>query len=149
MSLLSVTWRDITDRAEAEEALEAERTILRATLDSLLDPAVRFDPVRDKSGAIIDFVFVDANPAACAYNHSTREELIGTRLLDIFPGMAATGLIDTYAHVLETGEPLALDDYDYPLELTGGQERYLDIRAVRVDGGIAYTWREVTDRRQA
>jgi PAS domain-containing protein len=145
--LISAT--DTTEQVKAEKALEADRSVLRATVDSLLDPAVRFGAVRDESGVIIDFVFTDANPAACAYDQTTREELIGTRLLDIFPGIAATGLIEKYVQVLETGEPLALDEYAYPLGLIGEQQRYLDIRVALVDGGIASTWRDVTERRQA
>jgi PAS domain S-box-containing protein len=146
---LLVSATDITAQVGAERAVEAERAALRATLDSLLDPAVRFEAVRDETGQIVDFVYVDANPAACAYDNMTYEVLVGTRLLTLLPGHLGTGLLEMYAHVVETGEPLMLDDYPYNLELLGGEERRYDVRAARVGDGLTYTWRDVTERHLA
>jgi PAS domain S-box-containing protein len=141
--LLSV--HDITAQVRAERALEADRAALRATVDSLLDPHVLLEAVRDEAGRIVDFVYVDANPAACAYNGMEYEELVGARLLDLFPGHVGAGLLDQYAHVVETGEPLILDDFAYAQELMGGRERRYDIRAAKVGDCLSYTWRDITD----
>jgi PAS domain S-box-containing protein len=135
-----------TTPVTAGEALEAERATLRASADSALDPLVRFEAVRDEGGAIIDFVYADANPAACAYHNMTYEVLVGTHLLDLAPGIAASGLLDMCKHVVETGEPLILDDYASELEPRGGQQRRFDIRAARIGDGLSYTWRDITDR---
>ena len=143
---LLVLANDTTVQVKAEKALETDRAGLRATVDSLLDPAVRFEAVRDENGEIVDFVYVDANAAACAYDRMTYEELVGSRLLTLLPGHVGTGLLEMYAHVVQTGEPLILDDYVYPGELLGGDERHHDIRAARVGDGLVYTWRDVTDR---
>jgi PAS domain S-box-containing protein len=133
-----------------EMLVTQDRAALRATLDSLLDPHIRLEVVRDKDGQIIDFMYVDANPAACEYNKTTYEELIGTRLLDLFPGHADTDLLEMYRHVIETDEPLVLDDYVYAQELMGGEERHYDIRAAHVAGdGLTYTWRDVTEQHEA
>jgi PAS domain S-box-containing protein len=141
--------RDVDDLVQTREAAEADRAVLRATVDSLLDPQVQLDPVRDEARQIVDFVYVDANPAACAYNGMAYQDLVGARLLDLFPGHAGAGLLDQYRHVLETSEPLVLDDFVYAQELMGGTERRYDIRAARVNGGLTYTWRDVTDRYMA
>lgn len=119
---------------------------LRATVDAQLDPYVLLTPVRDSTGRIVDFVFSDANDAACVYNGIPREQLIGARLLDILPGHLSTGLLDTYRNVVETGEPLVLDDFAYDQELRGGAERRYDIRGVKVGDAISYTWRDITER---
>ena len=118
---------------------------LRATLDSLLDPHVYFEAVRNESGAIVDFVYVDANDAACAYNHSTREEMIGRTLLEVLPGHAGSGILATYAHVVDSGEPLILDGQAYYNELLA-TERRSDVRGIRVGDGLSLTWRDVTER---
>jgi PAS domain S-box-containing protein len=141
--------RDVEDLVQAQEAAEAGEAALRATLDSLLDPHVRLEAVRDESGQITDFVYVDANPAACAYNRIDYQDLIGRRLLDLQPGSVGAGLLEQYRQVVETGEPLVLDDSVYAQELLGGQPRRYDVRAARVGDGLSYTWRDVTDRRQA
>jgi PAS domain S-box-containing protein len=125
--------------------LNLERARLSATLDSLMDPHVMFEAVRDNSGKVVDFIFADANDAAIAYNHSTREAMIGGRLLDILPGHARSGVFDTYVHALETGEPMILDDSIYYNEVWGSL-RHCDVRAQKVGDGLSYTWRDVTDR---
>jgi PAS domain S-box-containing protein len=142
-------WRDVDEMVRAREAAKAGEAALRATLDSLMDPHVLLEAVRDETGQIVDFVYVDANPAACAYNHIDYQSLIGTRLLDLQPGIVGYGLLDQYRQVVETGEPLALDDSGYAQELRGGQERRYDVRAARVGDGLSYTWRDVTDRHGA
>jgi PAS domain S-box-containing protein len=112
-----------------------------------MDPHVMFDAVRDGSGKVIDFIFADANDAAIAYNHSTREAMIGARLLDVLPGHVRSGTFETYVHALETGEPMVLDDSIYYNEVWGSL-RHCDVRAQKVGDGLSYTWRDVTERVQ-
>jgi hypothetical protein len=103
--------------------------------------------VRDDPGEIVDFLFEEANPAASEYTKMTYEELIGTRLLDLFPDQDGTGLLEMCRHVIETDEPLVLDDFVYPQKLKGGEESHYDIRAAHVAGDVlTYTWRDVTER---
>lgn len=122
-----------------------QRDRLRATLDSLLDPHVVLRAVRDASGHITDFLFVEANDAACTYNRLPRAQYVGRRLLDLLPAHTATGLLALYRRVVETGQPLALDDYRYPHDIFE-EPRYYDIRAVGLGDELSYTWRDVTDR---
>ncbi len=133
------SWRDAETEVEAAGHHQAIFAVM-------LDPLVTMRAVRDEGGRIVDFEFTDANPAACAYNQMTREEMVGMRLLSLLPAHAATTLIGDYAAVVETGEPLILDDYAYPREIFPGDERYYDIRAVRLGDGLTYSWRDVTDR---
>lgn len=127
--------------------LAKERARLNATLDSLMDPHVILEAVRDADGRVVDFIFTDANDAAIAYNHSTRERMIGARLLDILPGHRGSGLFERYVQALESGAPMVLDDTVYYNELLGS-ERHCDVRALKVGDGLSYTWRDVTERIQ-
>ena len=127
--------------------LAKERARLAATLDSLMDPHVIFEAVRDEEGNVVDFTFTDANDAAIAYNRSTRKEMIGARLLDILPGHKSSGVFASYVKALESGEPMVLDDSVYYNEVWGS-ERHCDVRALKVGDGLSYTWRDVTDRVQ-
>ena len=141
--------RDVTQQKQALATAQTDRAALRATVDSLLDPYVVLEAVRDEAGQIVDFVYVDANPAACAYNGLAYQDLVGARLLELLPGHASAGLLDQYGQVVETGEPLVQDDVVYAQELLGGVERHYDARAARVGDGLSYTWRDVTDRHVA
>ena len=141
--------RDVTGRKRAEQVLQQDRDLLRATMDSLLDPHVLLEAVRDEAGAIADFVFADANPAACEYAQKTYDELIGMRLFDLFHDGARPGsLVDEYRRVIQNRGSVVLDDVVYTVELTGA-ERHFDIRAACVGDGLSYGWRDVTDRHAA
>jgi diguanylate cyclase (GGDEF)-like protein/PAS domain S-box-containing protein len=48
----------------------------------------------------------------------------------------------------ESGEPLVVNNYAFALEIYG-QERRFDIRAVRIDDELVWTWRDVTERHLA
>ena len=128
----------------SERAERAERE-LRGVVDSLFDPWVLLAAVRDEDGRIVDFEYVDANEAACRANAVPRDELIGRRLLGLLPEHATTGLFALYARVVETGEPLVLDDEAFTSPIDGVLRRF-DNRAVRVGDGISFTWRDVTER---
>ncbi|MEI6624218.1 MAG: PAS domain-containing protein, partial [Actinomycetes bacterium] len=143
------THEDITELVHSRELAQAERTRLRATMDSLMDPHVLMEAVRDATGEIVDFVYTDANPAACADTGLAYVELVGSRLTDVVPEHARSELVQTYRQVVETGEPLALDDFAYVVDPDSKNVRYHDRRAVRIGDGISYTWRDITDRHTA
>ncbi len=136
--------REQRARSAFERADRAERE-LRGVVDSLFDPWVQLIAVRDVDGLIVDFVYGDANEAACRANHLSRDELIGRNLLSLLPEHGTSGLLAQYAQVVETGEALALDDEPFTSPFDGVQRRY-DNRAVRVGDGVSFTWRDVTER---
>ena len=47
--------------------------------------------------------------------------------------------------VVETGEPVILDDYSYANPNVGDHDRRYDIRAAQCGDGVTLTWRDVTD----
>lgn len=141
LDYLVVSVRDVTDLVRVEERG-------RAMLDSMLDPHVLLQAVRDEYGTIVDFIYADANKAACDYMQMTSRELTGARLLDLLPGQAASGMLKISAATVDSGDPLVLDDYPYPHELRQGERRY-DIRGVKVGDALSFTWRDVTDRYEA
>ncbi|MDO8388903.1 MAG: EAL domain-containing protein [Actinomycetota bacterium] len=112
----------------------------------MIDPCVRYVSVRDAGGQVVDLRYVDANMAACACNRMPREEFVGRTLLECFPSQGWTGALEQYVGVIETGEPLLLDDVPFPFDIPGGAERRYDIRALRVGDGLSLTWRDVTER---
>jgi diguanylate cyclase (GGDEF)-like protein/PAS domain S-box-containing protein len=137
--------RDVNDEVVARRLADTEAARRVALLNSMFDPHVMLQAVRDEHGTIVDFVYADANDAACDYNQTTRDELVGTSLMALLPGHSGTGLFDSYCHTVETGEPLVLDDYVYPHEILD-EPRHFDIRAVKVEDALSFTWRDVTER---
>lgn len=142
-------WRDVQTEMEAEQNRARDRARdrarLLATFASLLDPHVVLAARRNDAGTIVDFVYTEANQAACRYNLLQHDQLIGRSVLELLPAHKATGLLEMYTRVIETGEPLVLDGFTYPHEILG-EERRFDIRAVPMGDELSYTWRDVTER---
>jgi diguanylate cyclase (GGDEF)-like protein/PAS domain S-box-containing protein len=129
---------------QAAAALHAEQRRLDATLQSVFDPYVLAELVRDRSGHVVDFKYIDTNPAACAWIGLDRDRLIGRRMLDVFPSVATSGLLQSFVATAESGNTAAIDAFPFPF--ANGEIRWLDIRAVRIDGHVGFTWRDVTER---
>ena len=144
MTIASGQSPDRSPRASSSAA-ETDRVTIEAVLRSMFDPLVVLRAVRDRAGEVVDFEYVEANEAALEINHTTRDALIGSRLLTLLPGHLDSGLFDHFVRTTETGEPLALDHLTYANEILGVDGCW-DVRAVKVGDGISYTWRDVTDR---
>lgn len=127
--------------------LAAERRRFKPVLDSLIDPHVLLKPVPNASGQIVDFVHLDANPAACAWIGVDHDRLLGRRLLDVLPGLASTGLFTHLAGTANTGLCAAIESFPFPV--AGGGTRWLDVSAVRIDQRVSLTWRDVTEHHAA
>lgn len=136
-----VVWQQL---GKATAAWEAERRRLNATLEGLFDPHVILQPVRDETGQIRDFIFLDGNPAACGWIGLDRDHLTGSHLLRVYPTAEASGLLKILADIADTGHPATVDGFQFPLATAA--PRWIDIRAVRDDQRISFTWRDVTDR---
>jgi diguanylate cyclase (GGDEF)-like protein/PAS domain S-box-containing protein len=144
-SELVAALRDVNAEVLARKAAETEASRRAALLNSMFDPHVVLQAIRDEAGTIVDFVYTEANDAACEYNQTPRDELVGSSLMQLLPGHEGTGLFDAYCNTVNTGEPLVLDDFVYPHEILAEPRRY-DIRAVKVGDALSYTWRDVTER---
>lgn len=151
---VAVTWQDVTERHLAAEKLHRSEQRLRATLDSQLYPCVLLEALRDDTGRIVDLVYRDANAVTCTPENlgMPLEELVGKRMLELLPAHLETGIFARYVHVIETGEPLVLTDFRYPLELlqlTEGGDRWYDLSCIKVGDGCTISWRDVTDDHEA
>lgn len=119
--------------AAAQRVQEAERSELErlaGALDVMLDGVGIHRAVRDSVGRIVDFEIEYLNPSAVNLQHD-RSGIIGRRLRDLLPD---SPLVDRYAEVVETGEPLVLDDVD-TVSIGAGPSptTSVSIRASRLD----------------
>ncbi len=137
--------RDVDDLIGERRRAEAERRRLQATLDSLLDPHVVIEAVRDPRGTVVDFRYMAANPMACQDIGLPLTELLGNRVLELVPQLRGPELFGRYVHTLESGEALVMDDVRIP-EASGRPVRHYDLRVVKLNDGLVVTWRDVTER---
>ncbi len=131
-------------RRRHEIAVHADR--LRTILDTNPDVHLVLAPVRDESGAIIDFRYEEINNAGVAYAGRPRSELIGRRLSEVLPTYLGSPFLALEVEVMETGRPLALDELLIPSFEVTGEDTWVSMRAVRVGDSLSVVWRDVTDR---
>jgi diguanylate cyclase (GGDEF)-like protein/PAS domain S-box-containing protein len=137
--------RDVDDLVRARAAAEQDRAYLRETLDALVDPQVRLEPVGQDLANPADLRLDLANSAAASYLGLTVEEMTGRSVWSVLPVVRTSGLWDLMCDVLAHGEPAVLDDVPDPTD-SGPEPRHVDLRVVRAGRGIAVTWRDVSDR---
>ncbi len=123
----------------------AVRQRLQATLDSLLDPHVVIEAVRDPQGGVVDCRYLAANAMACRAIGLPLERLLGARMLPLAPAMRDQELFGRFLHTLESGEPLAIDNLVIA-EALGQPLRHYDLRLVKLGDGLVVTWLDMTER---
>lgn len=118
-------------------------------VESMIDPFGIYRAVRDASGRILDFEVAYVNDAACHSNRLTREQQVGRRLCDLFPGLRGSRLFAQYCAIVRGGQPLAREAQEFAADFGQGHEvRIFDLRASRLDDGFLAVWRDVTHQRE-
>lgn len=136
---------DVTAIVTMQAALHTSEMQLSSVLNSSLDGIMAFSAVRDETGAIVDFVWLLSNPAACAMVRRTAADLIGKRMLAEFPGNKANGLFDIYVQVVETGESVQRQ-FHYQHD---GIDTWFENMAVKLGDGFAVTFSNITPLKQS
>jgi PAS domain S-box-containing protein len=145
------TVRDVTAQYTAEAAVRAAESRFRAVQDTSPDGSVLVESVRapaapdGRPGPIVDFVYTYVNPAAERLTGRTAAEMIGRRVLALFPHIRAEGLFDAYVRVVETGVPF-VTEREY---VHDGMDHGLRITVVRVGDGFHIQFADVTARTRA
>ncbi|MCU0544479.1 MAG: PAS domain S-box protein [Oscillatoriaceae cyanobacterium Prado104] len=136
--------RDITKQKNIETALKDSEARFKAFQELSLDGFNVLRSIRDSSGKIADFEWEYVNPAAAKIQGRTPTELIGKRLLEVFPDLTNSDLFDSYARVAETGIPHDIE-ISYNSEGIVGWFRNM---TVKLGDGIAISFSDISVRKQ-
>ena len=140
-----VSFDDITAERLKEEALQTSRDLLSSVLSSSLDGVMVFSAIRDETNTIVDFECALVNPQAEKLIGSSAEDMVGVRLRETMPKQEEKGLFEAYRQVVETGEPAEMEiRYD-----TETLDAWFHVMAVKVENGVAVTYRDITERKEA
>ncbi len=139
--------RDITQSKKMEMGLKQSEERFRVAQEISPDGFTILHPVRNEAGEIIDFTWVYENKAIAIINQTDPREIIGKRLLDLFPDHRGTTIFEAYKHVAKTGETQIFD------EINVGEiiSRPTCLRLVVVSMGeeIAIHTQDITERKAA
>ncbi|GGC68166.1 PAS domain S-box protein [Marinobacter halophilus] len=75
--------------------------------------------------------------------HKSRDELLGHRLWDMFPGAIGSEFDENYRHAMATGESVSFEGYYEPLD------NWLEISAYPSEEGLAVYYRSIRERKEA
>ncbi len=137
-----ITWRDVTDRVRAQDALLHNQRRFQAALDAMLDPVLIAAPTYGPDGRVVDLTVTYRNEAV------PQAVPVGASLLasDSWQAPVAVG---AWFDVLEDGDPLIRDAVPVgPAQEGTGQAppAWVDLRMVRLEAEVMSVWRDVTDR---
>jgi PAS domain S-box-containing protein len=138
---------------DAEKWLAGPEAALTACLDGLVDGVVINSAIRDETRRIVDFRVVYANEAATRISGVAHDELVGHRILDLFPGRRENGQFDAYVRVVETGEPLIRNsERDHDVADRSDPEgfaRDFEVSVTKLGDGYVATLHDIVARRRA
>jgi two-component system, chemotaxis family, sensor kinase Cph1 len=130
---------------EQNTELQQSQSLLASILNSSLDGVVAYSAVRNSQGKIVDFLWLLVNPAANNISGRPLNAIVGNHLLAEIPEIRNNGLFDLYVSVVETGEIL---DQEFYYEHNSETSAWLHIVAVKLNDGLAVTFRNITDRKR-
>jgi PAS domain S-box-containing protein len=141
---------DVTDERRIEEERCAGEERFQAAVGSILDASFVVSPVRDAGGGIVDFRYAYVNDAFCALVGFDREQLLGHRVGELFPGFIGSARFEAYHRVAVTGEPCRIEDVADPDVWTGTTlaGHVVDVNIVAIGEDLVVSARDVTERRR-
>ncbi len=143
--LKQILQKQIAERNIVERELNKSRTLLTGVLHSSLDGMAAFEAIRDRSGKIVDFRWLIANPVAAMTVGGTIQTLQGKRLfVEGTPGHLFDGLFNAFVQVVESCTVLEKEHYYNSLSF----KAWFQIVAVKLGDGFAMTFRDISERKQ-
>jgi signal transduction histidine kinase len=132
---------DISQRKQHEQQIEEQKEELRSIFNASQNAIAALEAVRDETDAIVDFRYLKINSVFCKITRKTAEEIEGSLMLDLFPGVRIAGIFDFYKKVIETGKTAGMQTYYHGEDF----DNWFDICAVkRGKNGLVLTLTDVT-----
>ncbi|HEX8549456.1 MAG TPA: PAS domain-containing protein [Cytophagaceae bacterium] len=129
---------DITDKATAEDLLSR---VLNASQNGIQV----YKSIRNEKNEIIDFQWLLVNDAMLSMWGKKREEIIGNRMLKVFPGVKESDLFDFYT-IGTTSEIYINKEIYYNHD---GLDHWFDLSAIKFEDGFILSAQDVTQQKKA
>uniref|UniRef100_UPI003217BFCD PAS domain-containing hybrid sensor histidine kinase/response regulator n=1 Tax=uncultured Draconibacterium sp. TaxID=1573823 RepID=UPI003217BFCD len=134
---------DITEAAEATEALLENKEYLNLLFDNMSNGFAQHKIITNEDGEPIDYVFLDVNQKFEELTGLKREDVLNKTVKQILPNAEKTW-IERYGKVALTGEPVIFTDY------SGDLDKYFEVAAFSPQREyFAVSFSDITNRKRA
>ena len=138
---------------QAERDREESEQRFQTLMDTIADPLAVMVAKREQ-GIIQDFTVRHLSKPACDYLSIPAEEAYGRSIFNVVPAFRQAevdssdlNFFDCLVDIVETGvsfsEEIILKGHEY-----ASQQVAIDARAAKLNDGIVFTWRDVTEKHQ-
>jgi PAS domain S-box-containing protein len=129
--------QDITERNRAEEKIRTSESRYRSTLDSMMEGCQIIGH---------DWRYLYLNDVADLHNRRPKEELLGGRYMDMWPGIESTRVFEVIRQSLMERVARSLEnEFAFP----DGRKGWFELRIYPVPEGVVIFSIDITDRKQA
>lgn len=140
--LADTVW-DIIDRKIADEALKKSEAQFRLLFNNMTQGFALHEVIQNEKGEVIDYKYLDVNPAFESLTGLKRDYVLGKAVLEILPDTEKFW-IDIYGKVALKGEEVKFENYSREIG------KYFEVNAFSPKKGqFAVIFTDVTQRRQA
>ncbi|CCH53770.1 Phytochrome-like protein cph1 [Fibrisoma limi BUZ 3] len=140
-----LSFLDITELKRAQEFNQQQAEEFRQVLDNALTAISHFTAVRDENGQIIDFMYQSFNRISEQITGLKADQVVGKRMLELFPGVRTSGVFDRWVQLVETGHTVRFQDY-YQHD---GFDFWFDTQAVKWGDGFIQSYIDISLIKQA
>ncbi|NML15746.1 ATP-binding protein [Azohydromonas caseinilytica] len=136
--------RELIERGRTEQALRESEAKWRGLFERMGEGFFIGEALRDAAGHMVDFNFVEVNPAFERLTGIPARTALGRPVREVIPGVPDE-LVATYARVVDSGEPL-----EFEVHIPALNDRWYEARARAIGPGqFSVLFLEITQRKAA